>query len=262
MVARLLGTVRVQGIARNGRTGGTTSAPASAQASAATSAPAPAGSASPSAPRRRPRRSRDPAALQLDRGDPRGCRGRSVPTAPRPHRAPVRSPAALAVHGETLEVVLNDDGKPRISSFTARPIPAPPSVGPVLEGAGGRARARPGRHRGGLPRRVRDLRRPRLLRGPHGRGPPHDAGGWGRAPDREQPGRLAHRGGHARREPHRARLPGQPSDERGLGERGVARGRRRGAGAALGGRERRDVAVVRDARRRPSWRLRSTRAPR
>jgi hypothetical protein len=41
-----------------------------------------------------------------------------------PIELPVRSPAALAVRGESVEVVLNDDGKPRTSSFAATPAPA------------------------------------------------------------------------------------------------------------------------------------------
>ena len=41
-----------------------------------------------------------------------------------PIELPVRAPAALAVRGESVDVVLNDDGKPRISSFTTAPLPA------------------------------------------------------------------------------------------------------------------------------------------
>jgi hypothetical protein len=44
-----------------------------------------------------------------------------------PIELPIRSPAALAVRGESLEVVLNDDGKPRTSSFASPPMPAPPA---------------------------------------------------------------------------------------------------------------------------------------
>jgi hypothetical protein len=48
-----------------------------------------------------------------------------------PIELPVRSPAALAVRGESVEVVLNDDGKPRTSSFMATPIAESASTTPV-----------------------------------------------------------------------------------------------------------------------------------
>jgi hypothetical protein len=44
-----------------------------------------------------------------------------------PIELPVRSPAVLAVHGESLDVVLNSDGKPRISSYATPSIPASPA---------------------------------------------------------------------------------------------------------------------------------------
>jgi hypothetical protein len=42
-----------------------------------------------------------------------------------PIELPVRSPVALALRGDSLEAVLNDDGKPRISSFATPALPAP-----------------------------------------------------------------------------------------------------------------------------------------
>jgi len=41
-----------------------------------------------------------------------------------PIELPVRSPAALAVRGELVAVVLNEDGKPRTSSFATTPVPS------------------------------------------------------------------------------------------------------------------------------------------
>jgi hypothetical protein len=49
----------------------------------------------------------------------------------------VRSAAALALRGEALEVVLNDDGRPRTTSFTTGPIPPPSAAAPAREAADG-----------------------------------------------------------------------------------------------------------------------------
>jgi hypothetical protein len=50
-----------------------------------------------------------------------------------PVELPYRSPAALAVRGDSVDVVLNDDGKPRTSSFATAPVPpASASAAPVV----------------------------------------------------------------------------------------------------------------------------------
>ncbi len=41
-----------------------------------------------------------------------------------PVELPIRSPAALAVHGERVDAVLDDDGRPRITTFSAAPFAA------------------------------------------------------------------------------------------------------------------------------------------
>jgi hypothetical protein len=56
-----------------------------------------------------------------------------------PIELPVRSPAALAVRGDSVDVVLNDDGKPRTSSFATTPVPSasasmPPAAREPVEG--------------------------------------------------------------------------------------------------------------------------------
>jgi hypothetical protein len=54
-----------------------------------------------------------------------------------PIELPVRSAAALALRGEAIEVVLNDDGRPRTSSFTTGSVPPPSAAAPAREGADG-----------------------------------------------------------------------------------------------------------------------------
>ena len=41
-----------------------------------------------------------------------------------PVELPIRSPAALAVHGERVDAVLDDDGRPRVTTFSAAPFAA------------------------------------------------------------------------------------------------------------------------------------------
>ena len=56
-----------------------------------------------------------------------------------PIELPVRAAAALALHGDSLEVALNDDGRPRILTFAAGAVPAaaPNAPDPPREGADG-----------------------------------------------------------------------------------------------------------------------------
>jgi hypothetical protein len=56
-----------------------------------------------------------------------------------PIELPVRSPVVLAMHGDSVEVVMNSDGKPRISSFATGPLPAAPAVPVARESADGGA---------------------------------------------------------------------------------------------------------------------------
>jgi hypothetical protein len=54
-----------------------------------------------------------------------------------PIELPVRSPAVLELRGENLEVVLNDDGKPRTVSFATGSIPPASAPAPASESADG-----------------------------------------------------------------------------------------------------------------------------
>lgn len=58
-----------------------------------------------------------------------------------PIELPFRSPAALALRGETLDVVVNDDGRPRTTSFTTGSVPPPSAPAPAREAADGGAGA-------------------------------------------------------------------------------------------------------------------------
>ena len=49
----------------------------------------------------------------------------------------MRSPVVLAARGDTVEAVLNDDGKPRTVGFPVGPLPAAGAPAPVREGAEG-----------------------------------------------------------------------------------------------------------------------------
>jgi hypothetical protein len=58
-----------------------------------------------------------------------------------PIELPLRAPAALSLHAETVEVVLDDDGRPRTVSFPVAPVPPPSSApAPAREAAEGGAR--------------------------------------------------------------------------------------------------------------------------
>lgn len=54
-----------------------------------------------------------------------------------PVELPVRSPATLVVHGDTLDAVLNDGGKPRTSSFAATALPSIAALPGAREAADG-----------------------------------------------------------------------------------------------------------------------------
>ena len=56
-----------------------------------------------------------------------------------PVELPIRSPAALAVHGERVDAVLDDDGRPRITTLSAAPfaVTAPVWTPPAREPADG-----------------------------------------------------------------------------------------------------------------------------
>lgn len=59
-----------------------------------------------------------------------------------PIELPVRSPAALSVRGESVDVVMNSDGKPRTTSFATAPpppVPAASTASPAREPAEGGA---------------------------------------------------------------------------------------------------------------------------
>lgn len=69
-----------------------------------------------------------------------GSSGDAGASACRPLRGPIelplRTPAAIALHGDVLDVVLNDDGKPRTVAFPTGPVP-PSSVVAAREPADG-----------------------------------------------------------------------------------------------------------------------------
>jgi hypothetical protein len=57
-----------------------------------------------------------------------------------PIELPFKAPATLVVRGESIDVVQNEDGRPRVASFAAGPLPASPSFAAQRETVDGGAR--------------------------------------------------------------------------------------------------------------------------